>query len=378
MARGALLDKLALDSVEWAEQDGREVAASFGSVEEEYWALKESAGLMDLSHRGKLLIRGKDAPRFLHGMVTNEVKAMPVGQGNYAFFLDVHGHIHADAHILRLDAQSYWIDTESQTAATVRQTLEKYIIADDVVVEDQTAALGCLALEGPCALEALRDAIGFEPPHMLPLEHMEVPQLNLRLARASISGESGFWLWGTMEKLAEVWRKAAQASGLLGARPVGFQAAKICRIEAGVPRYGPDITDKTLPQETGQLHAISYTKGCYLGQEIIERIRARGHVNRKLIGVLFDGKQNVAAGAELRAKDQSVGGITSAAYSYGLRRTIGLAMVRRESAEEGTLLTATVARSDSSTLTPAKGAALTCEVASLPFFYPMARSIAAY
>ena len=378
MARGALLDKLALSSVQWAEQDGREVASSFGSIEEEYWALKESAGLMDLSHRGKLLVRGEDAPRFLHGMVSNEVKAMPVGQGNYAFFLDVHGHIHADAHILRLDRQSYWIDTESQTVATVRQMLEKYIIADDVVIEDQTMALGCLALEGPCALEALREAIGFEPPHMLPLEHMEVPQLNLRLARASISGESGFWLWGTVEKLAEIWRKAAQTGGLLGARPVGFQAAKICRIENGVPRYGPDITDKTLPQETGQLHAISYSKGCYLGQEIVERIRARGHVNRKLIGVLFDGKQDVVTGTELRSKEQSVGSITSAAYSYGLRRTIGLAMVRREAAEEGMLLTATAFPAISSASPATKNEALVCEVASVPFFYPMARSITAY
>src|SRR5215467_10365244 len=147
MPHSAILETLKLPNVEWLGQNGVQAAASFTSVEEEYWALKESLGLMDLSHRGKLLVRGKDAPRFLHGMVTNEVKAMPVGQGNYAFFLDVHGHIHADAHILRLDSQTYWIDTESQTAASVRQTLEKYIIADDVVIEDQTAALGCLALE---------------------------------------------------------------------------------------------------------------------------------------------------------------------------------------------------------------------------------------
>jgi folate-binding protein YgfZ len=371
MVRGALLDKLALPGVQWAEQDGREVAASFGSVEEEYWALKESAGLMDLSRRGKLVVRGRDAPRFLHGMVTNEIKEMPVGQGKYAFFLDVHGHIQADAHILRLDSESYWLDTESQSVETVRQILGKYIIADDVVVQDQTAALGCLALEGPCALEVLREAIGFEPPRLLPLEHMEVPQMQLRLAHGSISGESGFWLWGSVDRLVEVWRKAAQAGAILGARPVGFLAAKACRIEAGVPRYGADINDKTLPQETGQMHAISYTKGCYLGQEIVERIRTRGHVNRKLVGLLFEGKQDVRSGAELLAADQSVGSITSAAYSYGLRRSIALGMVRRESAEPGTLL---AAAPEPAAPSSAKGTALAAEVTSLPFFYPIARS----
>jgi folate-binding protein YgfZ len=222
----------------------------------------------------------------------------------------------------------------------------------------------------------LRGAIGFEPPSMLPLEHLEVPQLSLRVARASISGEFGYWLWGSVERLAEVWAKGAKAGAALGARPVGHLASEICRIETGVPRYGADfgigIKDKTLPQETGQLHAISYTKGCYLGQEIVERIRARGHVNRKLVGLLFEGKQDVRPGTELRApeiaRNQAVGSITSAAYSYGLRRTIALGMVRRESSDVGNFLTA------ASSSSRREGVPLSAEVASLPFFYPMARS----
>ncbi|MBI3934261.1 MAG: aminomethyl transferase family protein [Acidobacteria bacterium] len=373
MATSAVLEKLAVAEAQWMVQDGCKMPASFASVEEEYWALKESAGLMDLSHRGKLLVRGQDAPRFLHGMVTNEVKEMKPGRGNYAFFVDVHGHIQADASILRLDSDSYWIDCDRAHAETIRQTLEKYIIADDVEVVDQTAALACLAIEGPCSLEVLREAIGFEPPHMLPLEHLEVPDLNLRLARASISGEFGYWLWGAAEQLAEVWKKGAKAGAALGARPVGWLASEICRIEAGVPRYGADMNDKTLPQETGQLHAISYTKGCYLGQEIVERIHARGHVNRKLVGLLFEGRQDVPPGTDLTAGGQSVGRITSAAYSYGLRRTIALGMVRRESSEPGTFLMAGSPGAFDSATGPA-AAGFEAEVASLPFFYPMARN----
>ena len=381
MSNSAVLDQLDLAPREWIDQDGSPLPASFTSVEEEYWALKESAGLMDLSGRGNLLVRGNDAARFLHGMVSNEVKELQPGRGNYAFFLNVQGHIQADARILRLDADSFLLDCDRSRVDTVRQLLDKYIIADDVAVVDQTTALACLAIEGPCSLEVVREAIGFEPPHMLPLEHLEVPDLNLRLARSSISGEFGYWMWGAAPQLADAWSKAAAAGSAMGARAVGHLASEVCRIEAGLPRYGAEIAGgsdgKTLPQETGQLQALSYTKGCYLGQEIVERIRARGHVNRKLVGLMFDGPQDVVPGSALTAAGKSVGSVTSVAYSYGLRRTIALAMVRRESSEPGTVLTISAphatASSAGSTETSA-GVGLEAEVASLPFFYPMARS----
>ena len=357
-----LLEKLQQAGAQWRPgSDGAAAGAmpqSFGSVEEEYWAIKEAAGLLDLSHRGWLLVRGRDAPRFLHGMVTNEVKQMEVGQGNQAFFLDVHGHILADARILRLDATTYWVVTDAQCVEPVRQTLQKHIIADRVAVEDPGAG-GWLAIEGPCALEVLREAVGFDPPHMRPLEHLELPDSPLRLVRTSAAGEFGFWISGPGEQLAGIWDRSLQLGKSLGVRPVGFDAAEICRIEAGVPRYGADINEKTLPQETGQMHAISFNKGCYLGQEVVERIRSRGHVNRKLVGVLFEGKQDVSPGAGIATQGQAVGSITSAAYSFGLHRTIALAMVRREAAEAGTAVTVGV---------------LAAEITSLPFFFPMART----
>ncbi|HWP85747.1 MAG TPA: aminomethyltransferase family protein [Terriglobia bacterium] len=363
MTENIVLEQAGCVVVEWVTRYGARVPARFHSVEEEYWALKEAAGLIDLSHRGKLLVRGPDAPRFLHGMVSNEIKGLPPGRGNYAFFLNVHGHIQADARILRLDDNSFLIDCDRARLDTVRQILDRHIIADDVEIVDQTASLACLAVEGPCALEVLRGAIGFDPPHMLPLEHLEVPDLGLRMARASISGEFGYWLWGEPQPLAALWKKSATEGAPIGVRPVGLLASEICRIEAGIPRCDAEITDKTLPQETGQLHAISFHKGCYLGQEIVERIRARGHVNRKLVGLLFNGPQPVEPGAELLADGQPVGRVTSAAYSYGLRRTIALAMVRTESSEAGTFLLAAGAEGK-----------LETEVAALPFFYPMART----
>jgi folate-binding protein YgfZ len=357
-----LLEKLQQAGAEWQPGSDGAVAGdmpqSFGSVEEEYWAIKEAAGLFDLSQQGGLVVRGKDAARFLHGMVTNEVKQLEAGQGNQAFFLNVHGHILAGARILRLDATTYWVVTDAQCVATVRQTLQKHIIADRVAVEEPGAG-GWLAIEGPCALEVLREAAAFDPPHMRPLEHLELPDSPLRLVRASAAGEVGFWISGPGEQLAGIWDRSLHLGKPLGVRPAGFDAAEICRIEAGVPRYGADMNDKTLPQETGQMHALSFNKGCYLGQEVVERIRSRGHVNRKLVGVLFEGKQQVAPGAEITVKGQAVGSVTSAAYSFGLRRTIALAMVRREAAEAGT---------------PVTVGALAAEITSLPFFFPMART----
>src|SRR5581483_2751346 len=185
---------------------------------------------------------------------------------------------------------------------------------------DQGGSLSCIGIEGPCAREVLREAIRFDPPHMLKLEHLDVPDLKLRIAWATLSGEHGYWVWASPESIGDIWQASVQAGAPLGARPVGEAAVEICRIEAGLPRYGRDMNEKTLPQETGQMHAISFNKGCYIGQEVVERIRSRGHVNRRLVGLLFDGPQQVEPGAEIQVARQAVGSVTSVAYSFGLRR----------------------------------------------------------
>jgi folate-binding protein YgfZ len=292
-------------------------------------------------------------------MVSNEVKNLGVGQGNYAFVLDPHGHILADARVLRIGAETFWLDCEPQGLQVVSQALRSHIIADKVKVEEQTSELACLALEGPCAREVLREAIGFDPPHMRLLEHLEVPGLELRLAWVALSGEQGFWIWAAPEKLATVWDGCLKTGEWLGVQPVGHEAVEICRIEAGIPRYGVDMDEKTLPQETNQMQALSFTKGCYVGQEVIERIRSRGQVNRKLAGLLFDGPCHVAGGADIVLNGQSIGEITSAAYSYGLRRTIALGMIRQEHAEAGTAV---------------QVGDFAAEVGSLPFLFPTSRS----
>ncbi|MBI4464211.1 MAG: hypothetical protein HY647_05855, partial [Acidobacteria bacterium] len=196
MLQSPLFEQLKAAQAQWMEYYGWEVPACFASVEAEYWALKEAAGILDLSHRGRLLVRGSDAPRFLHSMVTNDVQRLAIGSGTYAFLLDAQGHILADARIFRLSEESFWLDSEPQCKDVIARALERHIIADDVQLQDQGDTVACLGIEGPCAREVLRDAVEFDPPHMRLLDHLKLEDGTLLLAHASLSGEEGFWIWG--------------------------------------------------------------------------------------------------------------------------------------------------------------------------------------
>jgi len=334
MPRSPLLEKLNPAEAQLIDHNGWEVPSSFNSAEAEYWALKKGAGLMDLSHRTRILVLGKDAPRFLHGMVTNDVKGLTPGQGNHAFLLNVQGHILADLRIFRLEPEVFLLDSEPQSSQIITDTLDRHIIADVVELEDKRGELACIALDGPRARETLGQA-GLKLPAMTLLEYFYSEELAARIARVSLSGRDGVWIMATPDRAAELWRKILDASSNTGVRPVGFEALEICRIEAGIPRYGIDITEKNLPQETGQMDAISFTKGCYIGQEVVERIRSRGHVNRKLMRLVFDGKETVPSDIPVFSEGQDVGTMCSSAYSFGLGKSIGLGYLRKEAAVAG-------------------------------------------
>ena len=343
MPPNALIHKLAPFQPLLAIRDGSQVALSFGSapasVESEYWALRREAGLLDLSHRGRVLLRGKDAARFLHGMVTNDVQGLRPGAGQYAFLLNVHGHILADAHVFRLDEQSFLVDCQTLSHDVVWQALEHHIIMDDVALEDLREQFCLFAVEGPMARRALEGAFAGDLPPSNAFAHIYREDLAARLVHASLSGEDGFWVLTEPRRAAELL-DAILTQKVIGneefaVRPVGFEALEVCRIEAGIPRYGIDITEKNLPQETGQMYAISFNKGCYVGQEVVERIRSQGHVNRRLVRLLLDGRQEIAPETPIVADGQTVGSTRSSRYSFGLEKTVALGYLRREHAEAG-------------------------------------------
>jgi folate-binding protein YgfZ len=287
-----------------------------------YQALRANAAWLDLSKRGRIFASGEDRARLLHAMTTNQVKDLQPGQGCYAFFLNPQGRILADVNLFILPDRIL-LDVEPETRESVYQHLDKYIIADDVTLEDASETMTAVGLEGPKAAEALA-AIGAPIPEA-PYSHVD---WNGRIvARVNSSGEPGFRIFGSTEDLVTLPLADAES-------------VRVVRLEHAKPRYGEDIFDTTLPQETQQTHALNFNKGCYIGQEIVERIRSRGHVNRLLIGLRIDATEPPAAGTKLSANGAEAGEITSAAFSPALGKVVALGLVRAQYAAPNTALQA--------------------------------------
>jgi folate-binding protein YgfZ len=286
-----------------------------------YQALRETAAFLDLSARGKIFASGDDRARLLHAMTTNEIRKLEPGKGCYAFFLNAQGRILADANIFILP-ERILIDVEPEARERIYEHLDKFIIADDVTLEDASDMLGALSIEGPLAGEMLR-AMGAPVPE-IPYSHLDWD--GRIVARVSSTGASaGFRIFAPKEQLPAF--EAADS-----------ESARVVRIEHAKPRYGDDIFETTLPQETQQSHALSFVKGCYIGQEIVERIRSRGHVNRMLVGLQIDSAEAPAAGTKLIAEGAEVGEITSAAFSPALGKVAALGYVRSQFAAPGARL----------------------------------------
>ena len=313
---------------------GWEVPEHFGSFDLEYRAVKQAVGVVDLSFRRKLAASGADRQDFLHRMLTNEINALQPGEGNYCFLLNAQGHILADLNVL-VEPQRILLDTEPFLTGKVLETLDRFIIMDQVELEDLSPRLGTIGLEGPLSREVVRQACGVDPPACRPLAHFS-PEGDPDLLAVYAAGTGqGLWIIAPTNRLPQLWESLVEAAATLQGRPIGFAALEAARIEAGIPRYGSDIEERSLPQETGQLRAISYTKGCYPGQEVVERVRSRGHVNRRLVGLLALSSEPLRLGAKIQAEGRDIGHVTSATRSPSLGKTIALGYVRREFSEPG-------------------------------------------
>jgi len=275
---------------------------------EGYAALRQGAAWLDLDSRGRIVARGRDRARLLHAVSSNEVKKMAAGDSCYAFLLNPQGRIQADIHLLCL-ADRFLIDTEAGLREKVRQHIRRYIIADQVELEDVTEQTASIGVEGPAAAS------------------LELPPGDRTVAPFTVTGQPGFRIYCPAEGKTEI---VAQLAGL-GVVAASAEEARVVRIENGRPVYGEDIRDTTLPQESGQMQAVSFTKGCYLGQEIVERIRSRGNVHRHLRSLELDGPAP-ASGTKLMLDGAEVGHITSAAELplSGITRVFALGMIRSE------------------------------------------------
>jgi folate-binding protein YgfZ len=294
------------------EHSGATAATDFGDSRAEFQALLSGCGLYDLSGRAKIAVTGGDRVRWLNGMVSNNVRDLANGRGVYAFLLNAQGHIQADLYVFQR-GDSLLVDTERGQREKILQLFDHYIIADDVEIADISAKLTALGLAGPEARHVLERA-GVRVPDLAPLE-LCTPKcecacscLHCTLVRGDDSAGLSYEIWIAPNQLKSTWE--ALIAG--GAHTVGASALNLFRISRGIPQFGVDIRERDLPQETGQARALNFTKGCYLGQEIVERIRSRGAVRRLFSAFTIEGALP-EPGVKIVADEKEVGEITSSA-----------------------------------------------------------------
>jgi len=318
-----------------------EIVSDYGDPDAEYAALRHAVGVCDLGFRGRLCLTGADRVRLLNGQVTNDVRALSPGRGCAAAFCGPKGKLVADVAIFALP-EELLLDFEPGLSAALAARLEHHIVAEDVQVVDVTPHYGLLSVQGPRSGELLRRLGLFAglPGEKLAVETVSDPTLGeLYLIHRPRTATPGADLFVPGDSQEAVLDHAAAAARDLGGRLVGFDALDLRRFEAGIPRFPVDMDTSHLPPEAGlDREAISYTKGCYTGQETIARLRTYGQVAKALRGLRFPEGVRVqtAKGEPLFRNDREVGYVTSARFSPEHSRMLAMGYLRREANAPGT------------------------------------------
>jgi folate-binding protein YgfZ len=305
--------------------------------ERDYKFIVESAGVLDLSSRGRLCVTGSDRVRFLNGQVTNNVKDLATGQGCYAALVNAKGKLQSDLNIYCLPHELL-LDFEPGLTTTVTERLEKYVIADDVQVIDVAPSYGMLTVQGLLS-RAVIAGVGLQPPdapmHWTGAKSDSGEIYCINKARGAAGG---FDLFAPMAQRGELLDRLVNSAKGAGGGLTSYEALEVVRVEAGIPRFGVDMDASNLAPEAIEAQAISYAKGCYIGQEVISRIRAYGQVAKSLSGLRLPGDLAVLPGKgdKLFREGKEVGYITSAVRSPALNANIALGYVRREHNAPGT------------------------------------------
>jgi len=292
----------------------------------EYDALRTACGIVDRSDRGLVVVSGSDGLSFLQSLLSQDLDGLADGDGVHALLLQPQGKLTADVRVLRVGDEC-WLDCDPGVGATLAAALTRFRIRVDATIEDRSAATGCLTVAGPQSAAVVSAALGVDPP-VARLAHLALPtDSSVRVVRAAPPLDA-YDIIGPTTALGPVFDALVAA----GARPCGANAYEALRIEAGIPRQGLDIDERTIPQEAFlEVDAVSFTKGCFLGQELVCRIDTRGHVNRYLRRVQMPAGSTVPEiGADIVVDGAVVGVLTSAASTGPDRGPVGLAMVRRE------------------------------------------------
>lgn len=316
-------------------RDGVEIPAHYGDLDGEYQALRTGCAWVDRSWSSGLKLEGPDRARFLNGLITCDVKGLEVGQSAYGFFTDPQGKVLSDVTVL-VHEDRLWLEVEAWRSTFLIEHMQKYIVADRVEIATLTEVVPAV-VAGPQAADLLRE-VGVDLGSDDEGNHRRVHlwDQDVCLARGRRWGVPVFTLWVPTTGAVEWWGELLNVGRGLGLTPVGRQATEIVRVEEGVAAYGVDFDANNFPQETGlEELAVSYTKGCYLGQEVVARIHYRGKVNHRLRGLVIE--TAIGAGVPLYSDEAEVGRATSVVSSL-LLGDVGLAILHRKGAEPGTQL----------------------------------------
>jgi folate-binding protein YgfZ len=321
----------------FTERDGWLLPTHFGNATAEYDAVRSTTGLIDRCHRGLLQFTGPDRLSFLQGMLSNDLRQIKPGAGQYATLLTQQGKVLGDVRVLQSD-NSFYLDLWEIIKDKIIEHLNRYLVADEVEIADRTEGYGLLSVQGPQSKSLLQKIVGQAELPERPAQHamVDIDGAQVCVVHDSHTGEAGFDLIIPTSALQNVAQKATALGKAFSTPWVGDEAQEMLRIEAGIPRYGVDFSEENLLLEVGLDNAVSFTKGCYLGQEVIERIRSRGHVNKKLVGLLLEGDRPAQAGDLIFVADKEVGNITSSVYSRSLNRPIALGYIHRDFWTAGT------------------------------------------
>ncbi|HKV25585.1 MAG TPA: glycine cleavage T C-terminal barrel domain-containing protein [Candidatus Acidoferrum sp.] len=338
--------------------EGATIGAWFGCQLPDHWSdpkaeeefARKSVALTDKNYRAYLAFSGPDRVRYLNAILTNNIKDLALGRGTVSLLLNPQGHILAEIETCA-QQDSLLCVSYAMIRERLIEWLDKYIIMDDVALTDESEKYGTLGMEGPLAAEVARDVAGAEISALADLERVEtkVGTIPCWLTKRSPGGIAGCEFQVERENLARLWNVLLDAVKKRGGGPMGYAAMSAERLAQGVPWFGYDFGEKQIPHEAGLENShISYTKGCYTGQEIVERVRSRGQVNRRRVGLIFDSTRIPAAGQLLFAGGKEAGVVTRAAMPSSLPHAIGMGYVRREHNAAGSRLewdggTATVA-----------------------------------
>jgi folate-binding protein YgfZ len=321
---------------------GTLLPSRFGDFGAEYAALRETVALVDTNFHAFYSFTGTDRQRYVNAILTSNVRDLKPGQGTAGLLLNPQGHILAEVETFARE-ESILASSHTMIRERTLSTFEKFIIMDDVTLEDVTDSTGTLDLVGPRAALVLSELgpRAFASLPVLAYQEVTVDQIPCHIVRRELAGAPAATLIASREHLPALWSELAERVRMHSGAPAGMAALNSIRLECGIPWFGQDYDDKQIPHEAGLEHShINYEKGCYTGQEIVERVRSRGHVNRRLTELRFFAAEGPNLGTKLLSDGNEIGTVTSSAFSPRLGQPIGLGYLRREHSAIGTRLDA--------------------------------------